>query len=135
MIELSNTTAQTLSPGQALTFDTVLLKSGCVESHRTNSGIVSLRAKCSIYEIHFSANISGTTAGPVQLSIELDGEPMAETTMISTVATAGDLNNVAASTLVRTGCAGAYEHITVVNTGTSDVVVSPNPAFYIKRVA
>lgn len=135
MIELSNTTAQTLSPGQALTFDTVLLKSGCVESHRTNSGIVSLRAKCSIYEIHFSANISGTTAGPVQLSIELDGEPMAETTMISTVTTAADPNNVGASTLVRTGCAGAYEHITVVNTGTSDVIVSPNPAFYIKRVA
>lgn len=135
MIELSNTAAQTLSPGQALTFDTVLLKSGCVEWHRINSGIVTLRAKCAIYEVHFSANITGTATGPIQLSINLEGEPLPETTMISTVTTAGDPNNVSASTLIRTGCNESYDHITVTNTGTTDVVVSPNPAFYIKRVA
>lgn len=134
MIELSNTTAQTVAPGQSLTFNTVILKSGCAEAHRTNSGIVTLRADCAIYEVHFSANISGTAAGPVQLAIELDGEPLAETTMISTVTTAADPNNVATSTLVKTGC-GCCGRLTVVNTGTSDVVVSANPAFYVKRVA
>ena len=61
MIELSNTTAQTIAPGQSLTFDTVILKSGCAETHRTNSGIVTLRAKCAIYEVHFAANISQLT--------------------------------------------------------------------------
>ena len=134
MIELSNTTAQTIAPGQALTFDTILVKSGCAEAHRTNSGIVTLRAQCALYEISFSANISGTTAGPVQLAVELDGEPIAETTMISTVTTAGDPNNVSTDTLIRTDC-GCCGRVSVVNTGTSDVVVSPNPAFLVKRLA
>ena len=133
MIELSNTTAQTLTPGQALTFDTVLLRTGCSAYHRRNSGIIAL-SKIGVYEVHFSANIAGTAAGPVQLAIELDGEPLTETTMISTPAAAADANNVATSTLVKT-CAGCCGRLTVVNTGTSDVVVSPNPAFYVKRVA
>lgn len=133
MIELSNTTAQTLTPGQALTFDTVLLNTGCGECHRTNSGIITLR-KIGIYEVHFSVNIAGTAAGPVQLTIELDGEPLTETTMISTPAAAADPDNVATATLVRT-CCGCCGRLSVVNTGTSDVVVSANPAFYVKRVA
>lgn len=134
MIELSNTTAQTVQPGQSLTFDTVVTRSGCAESHRTNSGIVTLRAKCAKYELHFAANISGTAAGPVQLAIALDGEPLVETTMISTVAAAGDLNNVATSTLVCTDC-GCCGRVTVVNSSTEPVVVGANPAFYVKRVA
>lgn len=134
MIELSNTTAQTLAPGQSLTFDTVILKSGGGEAHRTNSGIVTLKANCAIYEIHFAANISGTAAGAVQLAITLDGEPLPETTMINTVTTAGDPNNVATATLVRTGC-GCCGRIAVTNTGTSDAIVSANPSLFVKRVA
>ena len=134
MIELSNTSEQTLTPGQSLTFDTVILKTGCAEAHRTNSGIVTLRADCAIYEVHFAANLSGTATGPVQLSITLDGEPLPETTMINTVGTAGDLDNVATATLIRTGC-GCCGRVNVANTGTSDVVVGANPALFIKRVA
>ena len=134
MIELSNTSEQTLTPGQSLTFDTVILKTGCAEAHRTNSGIVTLRADCAIYEVHFAANVSGTAAGPVQLSIALDGEPLPETTMINTVGTAGNLDNVATATLIRTGC-GCCGRVNVTNTGTSDVVVGANPALFVKRVA
>lgn len=134
MIELSNTSEQTLTPGQSLTFDTVILKTGCAEAHRTNSGIVTLRADCAIYEVHFAANLSGTAAGPVQLSITLDGEPLPETTMINTVSTAGDLDNAATTTLIRTGC-GCCGRVSVTNTGTSDVVVGANPALFVKRVA
>lgn len=134
MIELSNTSEQTLTPGQSLTFDTVILKTGCAEAHRTNSGIVTLRADCAIYEVHFAANLSGTAAGPVQLSITLDGEPLPETTMINTVSTAGDLDNAATATLIRTGC-GCCGRVSVTNTGTSDVVVGANPALFVKRVA
>lgn len=134
MIELSNTTAQTIAPGQTLTFDSVLLKGGFAEAHRTNSGIITLKCKCSIYEVHFAANIAGTAAGPIQLSIELDGEPLAETTMIATPTVAADATNVATATLIRTdsNCCG---RVTVVNTGSSDVIVSPNPALFVKRVA
>lgn len=134
MIELSSTSEQTLTPGQSLTFDTVILKTGCAEAHRTNSGIVILRADCAIYEVHFAANLSGTAAGPVQLSITLDGEPLPETTMINTVSTAGDLDNAATATLIRTGC-GCCGRVSVTNTGTSDVVVGANPALFVKRVA
>ena len=134
MIELSNATAQTVSPGQSLTFDTVVLKTGCAEAHRTNSGIITLKADCAVYEIHFAANIAGTTAGPLQLAILLDGEPLAETAMINTATVAADPDNVATATLVKTGC-GCCGRIAIANTGTSDVIVSANPALFVKRVA
>lgn len=134
MIELSNTAAQTIAPGQSLTFDTVLLKTGCAEAHRTNSGIVTLKADCAVYEIHFAANISATAAGTAQLAISLDGEPLIETTMINTISTSGDPDNAATATLVKTGC-GCCGKISVTNTGTTSVIVSANPALFVKRVA
>ena len=134
MIVLSNTTAQTLAPGQSLTFDTVVLKTGCAEAHRTNSGIVTLRANNAIYELHFAANISATTAGTAQLAIALDGEPLLETTMINSIGTAGDPDNAATATLVRTGC-GCCGRVSVTNTGTTSAIVSANPSFFVKRVA
>lgn len=134
MIELSNTAAQTIAPGQSLTFDTVLLKTGCAEAHRTNSGIIMLKANCAVYEIHFAANISATAAGTAQLAISLDGEPLLETTMINSVGTAGDPDNAATATLVKTGC-GCCGKISVTNTGTTSVIVSANPALFVKRVA
>lgn len=134
MIELSNTAAQTIAPGQSLTFDTVLLKTGCAEAHRTNSGIVTLKADCAVYEIHFAANISATAEGTAQLAITLDGEPLVETTMINTISTAGDPDNAATATLVKTGC-GCCGKISVTNTGTTSVIVSANPALFVKRVA
>lgn len=134
MIELSNTAAQTIAPGQSLTFDTVLLKTGCAEAHRSNSGIVTLKADCAVYEIHFAANISATAAGTAQLAISLDGEPLVETAMINTISTAGDPDNAATATLVKTGC-GCCGKISVTNTGTTSVIVSANPALFVKRVA
>lgn len=133
MIQLTNTTAQTLSPGQALVFDAVELRTGCAELHRANSSIVTLSAKCGVYDVSFGANVSGTAAGPVQLSIELDGEPLFTGTMISTVTTAADPNSVSRTVPVRTGC-GCCGRVTVVNTGTSDVVVSPGATLYVRRV-
>lgn len=133
MIELSTTTTQTLSPGQALDFDSTVLKTGCAESHRQNSSVLTVKAKCAVYELHFSANVSGTAAGPVQLSIALDGEPLQEATVISTVTTAADPNAVATATLVRTeGC--CCSRVSIVNSGTSDVVVSPGANIFVKRV-
>lgn len=135
MIELSNTTAQTINAGQSLTFDTVILRTNsCAEAHRTNSGAITLRCAPAIYEVHFNANISGTAAGPVQLAIALDGEALPETTMINTIGTAGDLENASATTLVRTTC-GCCGRVTVMNTGTEPVVVGANPTFYVKRIA
>lgn len=133
MIELSTTSAQTISPGQAITFDNVVLKTGCAESHRNGSSVLTLKAKCAVYEVHFAANVSGTAAGPVQLSISLDGEPLTEATVISTVTTAADPNAVATATLVKTDC-GCCSRLSIVNSGTSDVVVSAGANVFTKRV-
>lgn len=83
MIKLSNTTAQTLTPGQAITFDRVIFKSGCAECHRANTSSVKLRAN-GTYEVAFSANIGATAATTaVELSILLGGEAIFDGKMIS----------------------------------------------------
>lgn len=134
MIVLSNTTEQTLQPGQSITFNTVVQRTGCDVCFRNNSGAVGLKAVPGAYDISFNANVGGTTAAaPVQLSIELGGAPLAETTMISTPAAVGDLNNVASSTRVKT-IEGLGNSVTVTNTGANPIVIGANPALTIGRV-
>ena len=71
---------------------------------------------------------------PVQLAIHLDGETLPETTMYEEITTAGVGQNVAAATLIRTGC-GCCGRVSIVNTGTTTVEVLPNVSFFVKRVA
>lgn len=132
MILVSNTAEQTLEVGQSLTFNT-FAQSGCGESFRNNSGSVGLT--CSgFYEVSFNANVGGTTAAaPVQLSIEIGGSPLVETTMISTPAAVGDLNNVAATTLVQTK-PRVGNNITVTNTGANPIVIGANPSLAIRHL-
>lgn len=134
MIQLTNTESKTLSTGQALTFDSVQLKTGCAESHRSNSSVVTLRCKCATYEVSFGANVSGTAAGAIQLSVELDGEPLYTGTVTDYATVAAEPVSVSRTVPVRTDscCCG---RVTVVNTGTSDVVVSPGASLYVRRVA
>lgn len=134
MILLSNTEEQTIQPGQSINFDQVILRSndgGCGRNNRSN--IVRLRTN-GLYEVHFTGNVGGETAAtPVQLAIELDGQTLAETIMISTPAAVDIFNNVAAATLIR-NCACDNSIVTVTNTGTEPVVVGANASFFVKRV-
>lgn len=122
MIQLTNAAPVTLAPGASLTFDTVLLDTGCAECHRKGSAIVTLNRSGAIYEIAFSANIGASAAGTAQLAITLDGEPLPEAYMNSTTAAAGDFSNVAVSTFVKTCCRGG-DTVAVRNTGTTTVTV------------
>lgn len=135
MIQLTNSAAQIIQPGAAVTFNTVQVKSGnceCFNSLVPTS--VKLRAQ-GIYDVHFSGNITGTTAGvPVQLTIALGGTALPSTVMVSTPATANAFNNVSTETLVRNGCCD-LDRITVMNTGTVPVTLSANMNLIIKRVA
>lgn len=133
MIILTNNASQELAPGQSLTFDTEILHTGCAECHRVGSGAVTLRQQQAIYDVHFSANIGATAPGVAQLAIFINGSPLPSTTMISTTAAAGDVNNVAKDTGIRTCCCGP-ETCTIVNTGDTTVVVE-NSTLFIKRVA
>jgi hypothetical protein len=135
MISLSNTTEQTVASGQSITFNTVLSKTGCAECHRKNTGSVKLCAKNAIYQIEFTANVTGATAStPVQLTVQLGGDNLPETNMIYTPATADAVGNVSVSFPVRNNCCD-YDRISVVNTGTTDITVSANPLLFIHRIA
>lgn len=135
MLLLSNSNAQTLGPGQSMTFDTVILHTGCAECHRKNSGSIILKMRNAIYEIGFNANIGANTAAEeASLAISFDGAPLLETRMISTTITVGDLNNVACSTLIPTECCCGGS-ITVTNVGTTTVTVGAYPRLSVKRSA
>lgn len=135
MIQLSNTTAQTVAAGQSITFDTTLLKTGCAECHRRNTGSVKLCAKNAIYQVNFNANVTGATAAtPVQLNIQLGGDNIPESTMIYTPAAANAVGNVSMVIPVRNNCCD-YDRVTITNTGTTDIIISANPTLFIKRIA
>lgn len=134
MIELSNTTAQTIPVGGMVTFDKVLLKSGCDVCY--NSMVptsVKLRSK-TIYDIEFHGNITSATAGDtVQIAVAVDSTPLVQTAMNATPAAAGDLVNVSAGTYFRNCCCD-LDRISVMNTGTVPVVIAPNSSFRVAHL-
>lgn len=132
MITLSNLTAQTLAPGQALVFDDVVLHSGCGECHRKNTGSVKLRAN-GVYVVNYGANVSSATAGaPVQLSLQIGGATLRETTAIATSSVADAVTNIFRETQLK-NCCGDYDRITLVNTGTNPVIVGEGAVLNIRR--
>lgn len=134
MIELSNTTAQTIPVGGMVSFDKVLLKSGCDVCY--NSMVptsVKLRSK-TIYDIEFHGNITSATAGDtVQIAVAVDSTPLVQTAMNATPAAAGDLVNVSAGTYFRNCCCD-LDRISVINTGTVSVVIAPNSSFRVAHL-
>lgn len=134
MTELVTTTEQTLQPGQALVFEDIIVSSGCGECcnrRRRLNSFVRLRAN-GIYYIAFDANVTNTAAGPVQLGIAAGGAPLTETVSISTPAAVGDVNHISNATLYPNGCCGS-ETITLVNTGTTPIVVSAGATIKVIR--
>ena len=127
MVVLSNTTEQTLQPGQSIAFDRIVTVSGCGECARSG-GPLGLRAENAVYRLTFNGNVTGATAAePVQLSIANGGAQLLETQMIYTPAAANAVGNVSASTYLRT-CCGLSNQVTVTNTGTNPIIISPNSA-------
>ena len=134
MIEVTNSVAQTVAPGAAVTFDRVVAHSGCGECRdRRVPTSVKLTATGGVYKVEFSGNIASATAGsPVQLAIALGGSPLPETVMVSTASTANAFNNVSTGTYIRNDCCD-FDRITVVNTGTTPVLLSANMNLRIAR--
>lgn len=137
MIVVSNTTAQTLNPGQSITFDNIVwLSPKCGPRNEFfRSGTSAVRTAPGVYEVSFSGNIGGTVAAtPVQLAIAVDGSALPTTTMVQTPPSiaAGDYFNVHADTIVGVPpLSGAS--FTVTNTGTSVVTIAPNASLKIVR--
>lgn len=59
-----------------------------------------------LYEITFNANVTSATAGVVALGLLIDGVLAPGTTVIETIATAGDYSNVAFTKKIKVCCKG-----------------------------
>ncbi len=134
MIKLTNLAAQTIQPGQSVIFNTIMKKSGCAECFRLGTGSVKLCKRPASYEAVFQANVTTETAGIAQLSFELSGDILPESTMVRQIATANDFDSISLSDLISVNCCD-FDRLTVTNTGTIPVVISTNPLFYVKRVS
>ncbi len=138
MIEVSNLAAQTLTVGQAVTFDKVIHHTGSCECWNAQLPTsVKLRAgKGSIFEVQFTGNVTANAAAtPVQLSLAIGGSPLVETRMNATPAAAGDLWNVSTGTYIFMGCCEDLDRISVINDGVNPVVLANNSNLRIRRVA
>lgn len=123
MIELSNTLDQVIQPGQAITFNIVVLHTGNGECHRPGTSSVKMKAN-GIYVASFSANIGVSgAAGRAQIAMAVGNEVLPESTMISETAADGNLNNVAKEIPIKNCCCD-YDRLTIINTGTTPVLVS-----------
>lgn len=146
MIVLSNSAAQVIPVGGTVTFDISVLHTGCdskgcggSEYHRKNSDAVRLRGKSrccpSIFDVFFKGNLTSETAGTdVRLAIAINGTPLDETTMVTTMGTANSFENMAAMTALKVR---PSEDVTlsVVNNGTTPVTIDANAALYVRRIA
>lgn len=134
MLAVSNSTVQTLNPGQSSAFDTVLLHTGCAECYNPTTGLIGLKAGNAIYDISFDANIGGTEAGDAQIGITIDGEPIKQTIAMVVTATAGDLQHVSGGIFLPT-CCPMPNVVRLTNTGTTEINLGANPVVRIKRIA
>lgn len=136
MIELTNSVAQTIPAGGTVTFDRTILKTGRCECHnpQLSPNSVKLRAN-GIYEVQFMGNIASPTAAtPVQLAIAVGGTARPDSVMVATASAANAFQNISTSIPVQ-NCCGDFDWITVVNTGTTPVLLSANMNLFIKRIA
>lgn len=132
MILLSNMNAQTLQPGQALTFDIVRKsKNGCECFNAQAPTSVKLCGR-GTYDVSFSGNITGAAAAALQIAIATGTTPLRETGMNSVPAAEGDLNNVSTRTLVGNNCCD-LNRLSIINSGLVPVTIAPGSAFVIIR--
>ncbi len=134
MIKLTNLTAQTVQPGQSVTFSMIVKKSGCAECFRLGTGSVKLCKRPATYEAYFQANVTTEAVGVAQLSFAIGGDTLPESTMVRQITTANAFDGITISDLISVNCCD-FDRLTVTNTGAVPVVISTNPLLYIKRVS
>lgn len=128
-IQVSNSAAQLLNPGQAMTFQNVVKCGDRQCFNRQLPTSVKLRAK-GIHDVSFHGNITGAAGASLQLAIALEGQAIPTTAMQATPATANALVNVSARTLVKDCCCDV-DRISVINSGATPITVAPNAVLII----
>lgn len=140
-MEITATAVQTVTANQDVLFTNTPVYGNCSILHRSGSGLVTLRgntqSQCRArYKVTFGGNIAiptGGTVGPIQLSIAIDGEAVASTTMIETPAAVNQFANVSKTIFIDVP-RGCCVQVSVKNSGTGSVLVQ-NANLIAERVA
>lgn len=140
-MEITANALQTVSTGSNVVFTNTAVSGTQCMLHREGSGLVTLRGITNQtrarFKITFGGNVAlpadTTPVTPISLAIALNGEPVAETTMISTPATAATYNSVG-RVLFLDIPAGCCSQVSVKNTSVSSVSIQ-NASLIIERVA
>lgn len=132
MAEFINSTNQTLAVNASLLFDTTVVDSCPVVTHRKGSGIFNIKGGHK-FLVFFTANLAGAAADTeLDLAIAVNGEPLPYTTMASTPGTANLFNNVSVVAEIETPC-GCCTQVSIKNIGTTAVTVATANLVLVKE--
>ena len=139
-MELIANALQTVAANQNVVFSDTAVKGNCSITHRSGSGLVTLRGitnQCRArFKVSFGANVAiptGGTVAPISLAIAISSEAIAGTTMISTPAAVEEFNNIFSAVYLDVP-AGCCYTVSVINLSEDDVDVQ-NANLIIERVA
>lgn len=140
MAEYTAISVQGIAPGQNAVFteSPIPCNKGFV-CHREGSGLFTLRGNCNQckarYKVVFGGNIaipSGGAAGPISVTLALDGEALQSAAAIVTPAAVNEYFNVFALAFIDV-CRGCCATVTVENTS-GQAILMQNANIVIERV-
>lgn len=135
MIELINTTEQTVAVGQSVVYDNAVFRSRCgSENYRGDGGQIKL-TRPGVYRVSFNGNIAiptGETVGEISVGITQDGEVLNGTIARVTPAAVEEFFNVSMQTLVAVNC-NCCVPVAIRNTADIPILVD-NPNINVVRV-
>lgn len=140
-MEITANAVQTVNANSNVIFTDTPISGNCSIMNREGSGLVKLRGLTSTqcrarFRASFGANIAlpdGGTAGPISVTMSLDGEPISTTKMIVTPAAVDNYFNVSADIFIEVprNCCST---IAVTNTSGVTILVQ-NANLIVERVA
>ena len=139
-MEIIANALQTVAPNQNVYFTDTVVYGGPCNTHRDDSGLVTLRGlteQCRArFKVTFGGNIAvptGETVGAVSLALAISGEALQSTTMTATPAAVEEFFNVFGSVFIDVprGCCST---VSVQNISTIPVDVQ-NANLIVERVA
>ena len=139
-MEITANALQTVSAGSNVVFTNTAVNGTQCMLHREGSGLVTLRGITNQSRARFRVTFGGNvalpaeaTVVPISLAIALNGEPVAETTMISTPTAAGAYNSVS-RVLFLDIPSGCCSQVSVENISAAAIEIQ-NASLIVERVA
>lgn len=143
MAEFAKNEIQLVAPGQQVTLNTIIPCGKGYVYHRNGSGIVTLRgivnnpSGCfARYQVTFNGNIAvptDGTAGPISISLAIDGEAIQSSRAIVTPTAVDPAYFNVTSTAIITVPKGCCMNVSVENTSTGATSADPSPAINVQN--